>query len=103
MSPNEKSVKRVLAGPSKIDRGVSRVVEFTDGSWGCETWAPGSGWRAGGASPDEFMFAAPVSAELASRMGIPASELKGPRATRGASASCSFATCSTSGSAPPRR
>jgi hypothetical protein len=67
----------VIAGPSKIDGGVSRVVKFTDGSSRVETWEPGTGWVPGGASYDEFMPGAcmPVSAELAARMGIPASEL----------------------------
>jgi hypothetical protein len=67
----------VIAGPSKIDGGVSRVIEAQDGSMRVETWKPGTGWVVGGASLDEFMPGActPVSPELAERMGIPASEL----------------------------
>ena len=71
----EKSVKRVTAGPSKIDGGISRVVELSDGSGRIETWAPGKGWVEGEASLDEFIMAAPVSPSLAARMGLPASEL----------------------------
>lgn len=75
ISPKEESVKRVVAGPSKIDGGISRVVELPDGSGRIETWSPGKGWVEGGASPDEFLMAAPVSPALAARMGLPASEL----------------------------
>jgi hypothetical protein len=67
----------VIAGPSKIDGGVSRVVKRDGGSMKVETWEPGIGWVAGGASFDEFMPGActPVSPELAKRLGIPDSEL----------------------------
>jgi hypothetical protein len=66
MSPNEKSVKRVISGPSKIDGGVCRMVELSDGSGRCQSWIKGSGWDEGGCFPSEFMFAPPASSELAS-------------------------------------
>jgi hypothetical protein len=69
-----KSEKRVIAGPSKIDGGVSRIVEFADGAGRIESWKPGVGWVGGGASADEFIGAAPVSSLLARRLGIPLSE-----------------------------
>ena len=73
---SEKSLE-VIAGPSKIAGGISRVVSPDGGGLRAETWKPGVGWEAGGASLDEFMPGAcmPVSPELAERMGIPASEL----------------------------
>ena len=67
--------KRVIAGPSRIDGGVSRIVEFADGSGKIGSWNPGVGWVEGGASFDEFIGAAPVSPKLARRLGIPLSEL----------------------------
>jgi hypothetical protein len=70
-----KSEKRVIAGPSRIDGGVSRIVEFADGAGRIESWKPGVGWVEGGASADEFIGAAPVSSVLARRLGIPLSEL----------------------------
>ena len=70
-----KSDKRVVAGPSKIDGGVARVVELPDGSGRIESWKPGVGWVEGGASFDEFIGSAPVSSKLARRLGIPLSEL----------------------------
>jgi hypothetical protein len=45
----------VIAGPSKIAGGVSRVVKRPDGSSRVETWEAGIGWLPGGASYDEFM------------------------------------------------
>ncbi len=74
-SSKAKSEKRVIAGPSNIDGGISRVVALGDGTGRVETWKPGTGWVESGASPDEFIGAKPVSAALAARMGIPASEL----------------------------
>jgi hypothetical protein len=73
---SEKSLE-VIAGPSKIAGGISRVVSPDGGGLRVETWKPGVGWEAGGASLDEFMPGActPVTPELAQRMGIPASEL----------------------------
>jgi hypothetical protein len=74
-APSTKCEKRVIAGPSRIDGRVSRVVEFADGSGRIESWKPGVGWVEGGASFDEFIMAAPVSDALARRLGIPLSEL----------------------------
>jgi len=65
---------KVLAGPSKIDGGVYRWIEMPDGSGRVEGWKVGVGWVPGGASPDEFLFAPPLSDALANRLGIPASE-----------------------------
>jgi hypothetical protein len=46
-----KSEKRVIAGPSRIDGGVSRIVEFADGSGRIESWKPGVGWVGQGGCP----------------------------------------------------
>jgi hypothetical protein len=70
-----KSEKRVVAGPCNIDGGVARLLELPDGSGRVESWKVGVGWVEGGASPDEFIFARPVSPLLAAQLGIPQSEL----------------------------
>jgi hypothetical protein len=77
----KKTVKKVLAGPAKIDGGITRVVELPDGSGRVESWVKGKGWVEGGATADEFFFAPPVSPELAARMGMPTSELPAPSST----------------------
>ena len=74
VSAQPKFEKRVVTGPSNIDGGIARIVEMPDGSGRIEAWRPGKGWVQGGASPDEFIGAKPVSPALAARMGLPASE-----------------------------
>ena len=75
MSTSPKPFK-VVTGPAAVDNSVvGRVIELPDGSGRVETWKSGSGWVAGGASPDEFIMGRPVSSELADRLGILASEL----------------------------
>lgn len=74
ISAEERSVIRVVAGPSNIDGGISRVVGNPDGSLRIESWRPGKGWVKGAASLDEFLMARPVSPSLAQRMKFPASE-----------------------------
>ena len=78
MSAN--SVKRVLAGPSRIDgNGVCGWVEYSDGTAGVEDWRKGRGWApAEGVSLDEIGWGrkvAPGSA-LAAEFDIPAAELR---------------------------
>jgi hypothetical protein len=76
MSPTGNSEKlKVLAGPSKIDGGAYRWVRLPDGDSRVEEWKPGTGWVPGNASLAEIADNPPVSAELAERLGIPASEL----------------------------
>ena len=75
-----KSVKRVLAGPARIDgNGVCRWVEYSDGTAGVEAWRKASGWApTEGVSLDEIGWGrkvAPGSA-LAAEFGIPAAELR---------------------------
>ena len=68
---------KVVAGPSKVAGGVSRLVKLPDGSGRIETWVKGLGWTEGGARVDELMPGActPVTPELAERLGIPPEEL----------------------------
>ena len=82
MAPNSKSLK-ILTGPTVVANGVvGRVVSLPDGGARVETWRPGSGWVVGGAFFDEFIMGRPVSADLAKRLGIPASELASNESTK---------------------
>ena len=60
------SAARSTAGP---------IAGLSSGSGKIEAWRDGK-WVPGGADIEEFMFAPPVSAAFAARVGIPASDLK---------------------------
>jgi hypothetical protein len=55
---------------AKIDGGAYRIVELPGGSARVEEWRGGK-WLPGGATPDEFLLAPPVSPAFADRLGIP--------------------------------
>jgi len=59
---------------AKIDGGAYRIVELSDGSGRIEEWR-GSKWVPGGATPDEFLFAPPVSPKFAAELGIPLADV----------------------------
>jgi hypothetical protein len=62
MPPIQKSVKRVLAGPAKIDgNGVCRWAEYSDGTAGVEAWRSGAWAPASGVTLDEIGFGRKVS------------------------------------------
>jgi len=70
MIPRPKLAK-VLVGPSVIDGAVSRIVSTPRGGSKVETWTPGKGWVAGGATMDEFFDAPPAPAATLKKLGIP--------------------------------
>jgi hypothetical protein len=73
--------EKVFVGPVVVNDGpVARLIKLPDGSGRMETWAKGVGWveaPKGSMALADFMPGKmkPVSAELAAREGIPASEL----------------------------
>jgi hypothetical protein len=76
VSLNKESVKRVIAGPVKIDGGCSRWVELADGSDRVETWVRSKGgWTPGGATIDEFFEARPASVAWMRSLGIPGADM----------------------------
>jgi hypothetical protein len=64
---------RVVEGPVKIDGGVSRLIEFSDGSGRVETWGP-DGWRKGGASISELLSAPDAKPEFLAKVGVRSDE-----------------------------
>ena len=68
---------KIIDGPSKIDGGVSRLVELPDGSGRVETWwAKQKAWKPGGATVDEFFFAPPATPAFMRSQGIPESDIE---------------------------
>jgi hypothetical protein len=80
MPPNVKS-ENVLVGPVSVKDGtVARLIKLPDGSGRMETWAKGVGWieaPKGSMTLVDFMPGKmrPVSADLAARLGMPATEI----------------------------
>jgi hypothetical protein len=61
----------ILYGPSHVgDQTIARVIRHPDGGAHIETWHKAHGWRRGGADFSEFIFARPVSPEMARRQNL---------------------------------
>jgi len=113
---SEKRVIAVVAGPSKIDGGISRGVKLADGSGRVETWGGlECGWYVGGAGWDEFMespparpprsCARPASPRSTSRSPGPGASQSRQAWRRGGGAGCvaCVESCCGRGGSPRRR
>lgn len=64
-------VRRVAAGPVKVDGGLLRLAELEDGSGRVERW-DGAAWVPGGGDVSEVMKGAPATPEILAAYGVPA-------------------------------
>ena len=70
MPTSEKTNRfRLVAGPSLVDGGASRIVDSSDRAW-TETW-DGSSWVKGGAEMVEVLRGPRLSAARLAKRGIP--------------------------------
>jgi hypothetical protein len=53
MNSESLTVVRVITPPCRVDGGVCRVVELSDGGGRVESWIKGRGWVPGGATLKE--------------------------------------------------
>jgi hypothetical protein len=61
MNSESLTVVRVITPPCRVDGGVCRVVELSDGGGRVESWIKGRGWVPGGATLKEVAMGSPTA------------------------------------------